>query len=145
VGLFVRGILRTWYFSIGGKAMSLDALRIQVRDWSATLCPAVALNPGARLPAGSVRPVDPDLLAWRHALGSKGWSVLLCLREYGTEEQKLGHIPPIAIGDIAWCQGYSEPGAGSDLASLQTRAVDRGDFFEINGQKVWTARAQFAD
>jgi alkylation response protein AidB-like acyl-CoA dehydrogenase len=67
------------------------------------------------------------------------------LLEYGTEEQKLRHLPAIAMGDIAWCQGYSEPGAGSDLASLQTKAVDQGDFFEINGQKIWTSGAQFAD
>ena len=67
------------------------------------------------------------------------------LLEFGTEEQKLRHIPRIAMGDVQWCQGYSEPGAGSDLASLQTRAIDQGDYFEINGQKTWTSGAQFAD
>ena len=51
------------------------------------------------------------------------------LLEYGTEEQKKRHIPPIVKGEIQWCQGFSEPGAGSDLASLQTRAVDKGDVF----------------
>ncbi|MFI4950022.1 MAG: acyl-CoA dehydrogenase family protein [Caulobacterales bacterium] len=67
------------------------------------------------------------------------------LLEYGTEDQKQEHIPPIVRGDLQWCQGYSEPGAGSDLASLQTRAEDKGDHFLINGQKIWTSGAQFAD
>jgi alkylation response protein AidB-like acyl-CoA dehydrogenase len=66
------------------------------------------------------------------------------LLEYGTEAQKQEHIPPIVRGDLQWCQGYSEPGAGSDLASLQTRAVDKGDHFEITGQKIWTSGAQYA-
>ncbi|MGH7964703.1 MAG: acyl-CoA dehydrogenase family protein [Candidatus Binatia bacterium] len=67
------------------------------------------------------------------------------LLEYGTEEQKHEHIPRIVHGEIRWCQGYSEPGAGSDLASLQTRAVRQGDHFIINGQKVWTSLANLAD
>jgi alkylation response protein AidB-like acyl-CoA dehydrogenase len=67
------------------------------------------------------------------------------LLEYGTEEQKQRHIPPIVKGELRWCQGYSEPGAGSDLASLQTKAVDKGDHWEINGQKIWTSGAQYAD
>lgn len=67
------------------------------------------------------------------------------LLEYGTEAQKAEHLPKIASGEIRWCQGYSEPGAGSDLASLQTRAVEQGDQFIINGQKIWTTLAQHAD
>jgi alkylation response protein AidB-like acyl-CoA dehydrogenase len=67
------------------------------------------------------------------------------LLEYGTEDQKQRHIPPIVRGELRWCQGYSEPGAGSDLASLQTKAVDKGDHWEINGQKIWTSGAQYAD
>ncbi|HYD45303.1 MAG TPA: acyl-CoA dehydrogenase family protein [Phenylobacterium sp.] len=67
------------------------------------------------------------------------------LLEYGTEEQKKKHIPPIVRGELRWCQGFSEPGAGSDLASLQTRAEDKGDHFLINGQKIWTSGAQYAD
>ena len=79
-----------------------------------------------------------------------GWSMGVrmfgpTLLEYGTEEQKQRHIPPIARGERRWCQGYSEPGAGSDLASLQTRAEDRGDHFLVNGQKIWTSGAQYAD
>jgi alkylation response protein AidB-like acyl-CoA dehydrogenase len=67
------------------------------------------------------------------------------LLEFGTEQQKQRHLTVIAKGGAAWCQGYSEPGAGSDLASLRCRAEDKGDYFLINGQKVWTSGAQYAD
>ncbi|MEO6043523.1 MAG: acyl-CoA dehydrogenase family protein [Tepidiformaceae bacterium] len=65
--------------------------------------------------------------------------------EHGTEEQKSHHLGRIVRGEVIWCQGYSEPGAGSDLASLQTRGVRDGDDYVINGQKIWTTGAQYAD
>ena len=82
----------------------------------------------------------------RRSLDSFGISMLgPALLEFGTEEQKLEHLPAICRGEIRWCQGYSEPNAGSDLASLQTRADDHGDHYLINGQKIWTSYADKSD
>jgi len=67
------------------------------------------------------------------------------LLEYGTEAQKREHIPKIAKAEARWCQGYSEPGAGSDLANVQTFAEDKGDHYLVNGQKTWTSGGQWAD
>ena len=73
------------------------------------------------------------------------WMLGPALMEYASEAQKLEHLPKITRGEIRWCQGYSEPGAGSDLAGLQTSCKDMGDHFLINGQKVWTSYADQAD
>jgi acyl-CoA dehydrogenase len=82
----------------------------------------------------------------REPLSSFGISMLgPALLKYGTDAQKKEHLPKITAGLIRWCQGYSEPNAGSDLASLQTRAVGDGDDYIINGQKIWTSSANFAD
>ncbi len=82
----------------------------------------------------------------RPALSSFGTSMIgPTLLEMGTEDQKARHLPRIARAEVEWCQGYSEPGSGSDLASLRTRAVDAGDHFKINGQKIWTSGAHNAD
>ena len=67
------------------------------------------------------------------------------LMEFGTQAQKARHLPPIIAGTLIWAQGYSEPGAGSDLASLSTRATLQGDRFVVKGQKVWTTWAHYAD
>ena len=67
------------------------------------------------------------------------------LMKYGTPEQQREHMPRIARGEVIWCQGYSEPGAGTDLAALQTKAERRGDGYVINGQKIWTSYALKAD
>ena len=66
------------------------------------------------------------------------WMFGPTLLEFGNEQQKADHLPKIARGEIRWCQGYSEPGAGSDLASLKTKAEDQGDHFLVNGSKIWT-------
>jgi alkylation response protein AidB-like acyl-CoA dehydrogenase len=67
------------------------------------------------------------------------------LIEFGTEAQKVKHLPPIIAGTVIWAQGYSEPGAGSDLASLATRAMLEGDHFVVHGQKIWTTWAHYSD
>jgi alkylation response protein AidB-like acyl-CoA dehydrogenase len=77
----------------------------------------------------------------RQMLNLVGPTIML----HGTEEQKAEHLPPMLRGEVAWCQGFSEPGSGSDLASLQTRAVRDGDDYIVNGQKIWTSGAHRAD
>jgi alkylation response protein AidB-like acyl-CoA dehydrogenase len=82
----------------------------------------------------------------RPPLASFGiWMLGPALLEFATEEQKLEHLPSIVKGEFWWCQGYSEPGSGSDLASLSTKAVEDGDSYIINGQKIWTSNADKAD
>jgi alkylation response protein AidB-like acyl-CoA dehydrogenase len=82
----------------------------------------------------------------RPALQSFGiWMLGPALLEFASHEQKLEYLPPICRGEIRWCQGYSEPGYGSDLAGLQTRAEDQGDHYLVNGSKIWTSYADEAD
>ncbi|MEM7077561.1 MAG: acyl-CoA dehydrogenase family protein [Pseudomonadota bacterium] len=110
----------TWPVGFGGAGLSTDEYVVLVEE---------------------MRRIDA-----RPALAGMGTSMIgPTLLEYGTEDQKDRHLMRIARGEVAWCQGYSEPGSGSDLASLSTRAADNGDHFVINGQKIWTSGAQFAD
>ena len=89
---------------------------------------------------------EMDRIGARSPLESFGiWMLGPALLHFGTHEQKLHYLPPIARGEIRWCQGYSEPGAGSDLASLQTRGEDKGDHWLVYGQKIWTSYADKAD
>ena len=82
----------------------------------------------------------------RPPLSSFGiWMLGPALLKFGTEEQKVHYLGQIARGEIRWCQGYSEPGSGSDLVSLQTFGEDKGDHWVVNGQKIWTSYANKAD
>jgi acyl-CoA dehydrogenase len=103
---------------------------------------------GAGLSETDARVLAEELrrLGCRPPLRSLGlWMLGPVLLRYGDEEQKRTHLPRIARGELRWCQGYSEPGAGSDLASLSTRAAREGDVYVVNGQKIWTSHADRAD
>jgi alkylation response protein AidB-like acyl-CoA dehydrogenase len=103
---------------------------------------------GAGLTPAQARVIDKELAAgkYRSPLASFGiWMLGPVLLEYADEAQKKTHLPRIIEGKIRWCQGYSEPGAGSDLASLATKCEDKGDHWLINGSKVWTSYADKAD
>ncbi|MDX5329984.1 MAG: acyl-CoA dehydrogenase family protein [Pseudomonadota bacterium] len=110
----------TWPAQYGGGGLSRDEARVLQQEMTAI---------GAWNPIGGM------------GVGMFGPTLL----EYGTEEQKKKYIPDIAKGTVRWCQGFSEPGAGSDLASLQTKAEDKGDHWLVNGQKIWTSGGQWAD
>ncbi|QUD87708.1 acyl-CoA dehydrogenase family protein [Phenylobacterium montanum] len=103
---------------------------------------------GGGLSAAEARVLNQELAKGRYAtaLASFGvWMLGPVLLEYATEEQKKEHLPRIVRGEIRWCQGYSEPGAGSDLAGLATRCEDKGDHYLVNGSKIWTSYADQAD
>jgi len=110
----------TWPKEYGGGGLSGDLARVLYEEMG---------NIGARSPLQGMGTsmIGPTLL------------------EYGTPEQKATHLPLITRGEIQWCQGYSEPNAGSDLAALMTKAEDQGDHYLINGQKIWTSGAATAD
>jgi len=110
----------TWPTEYGGGGLSKDEAQILNQE----LARVKALPPATGM---GLAMIGPTLL------------------EFGTEDQKQRHIPKIISGAVQWCQGYSEPGAGSDLAGLQTKAVLEGDKFILNGQKIWTSGAQHAD
>jgi len=103
---------------------------------------------GGGLSAAETKILKEEMAALgaRTPLTSFGISMLgPALLKYGTEAQKTRFLTEIALGQIRWCQGYSEPGAGSDLAGLQTKAEDAGNHYVVNGQKVWTSYADEAD
>jgi alkylation response protein AidB-like acyl-CoA dehydrogenase len=120
--------------------------RMAEKGWTAPTWPQAF--GGAGLSAPQARVIDQELAAGRYRppLLSFGiWMLGPVLLEYGNEAQKAEHMPKIVKGEIRWCQGYSEPGAGSDLASLATKCEDKGDHWQIDGQKVWTSYADKAD
>ncbi len=120
--------------------------RMAARGWTAPTWPKDYGGGGLSQEEARVLNQELHRINARHALSSFGISMLgPVMLEYGNEEQKREHLPKIVRGEIRWCQGYSEPGAGSDLASLRTRCEDKGDHFLINGQKIWTSYANHAD
>ncbi|MGI8552821.1 MAG: acyl-CoA dehydrogenase family protein [Dehalococcoidia bacterium] len=108
-----------WPVEYGGAGMSVTEQFIFNEEMAATRAPATG--------GFGVTMIGPTLIL------------------YGTEEQKREHLPKITSGEVTWCQGYSEPGAGSDLASLQTRAIRDGDDYVLNGQKIWSSGAHRAN
>src|SRR5437879_8630997 len=108
----------SWPKEHGGRGASLIERVIWEEEYGAARAPVL---PGAM----ALNLVGPTIIAW------------------GSDEQKQRHLAKILTGEHTWAQGFSEPNAGSDLANLQTKAVDKGDHYFVNGQKVWTSGAQF--
>src|SRR5580658_2657471 len=120
--------------------------RMGAKGWGTPTWPKE--HGGGGLSAAEARVLGEEMARIGAANPIGGMGVIMfgpTLLEYGNDEQLRRHVPPIVKGELRWCQGYSEPGAGSDLASLQTRAEDKGDHFLVNGQKIWTSGAQYAD
>jgi alkylation response protein AidB-like acyl-CoA dehydrogenase len=135
---------RNWTFQSDAQRSWLEAMA--GRGWTAPDWPK--MYGGGGLTAEETRVLKQELfrIDARPPLTSFGISMLgPALLKFGSEEQKKRFLPEIARGEIRWCQGYSEPGAGSDLAGLQTKAEDKGDHWLVNGQKVWTSYADRAD
>jgi acyl-CoA dehydrogenase len=120
--------------------------RMAERGWTVPEWPQAYGGGGLSKEQGRALREEMARLKCRSPLTSFGISMLgPALLKYGNEAQKQEHIPKIVRGEIRWCQGYSEPGAGSDLASLKTRADDQGDHFLVNGAKIWTSYGDKAD
>jgi acyl-CoA dehydrogenase len=120
--------------------------RMGAKGWTAPEWPAEYGGGGLSREQAKVLHSEMRRIDAQPPLASFGvWMLGPALLAFGTEAQKKRFLPEIVRGEIRWCQGYSEPGAGSDLAGLQTRAEDRGDHWIVNGQKVWTSYADKAD
>lgn len=133
-GKFVNPESRIWLERMGEKG------------WTAPEWPAAYGGGGLNKEQNRILQEELRRIRARPALFSFGlWMFGPALLEFGNEEQKKRFLPDIVKGKTRWCQGYSEPGAGSDLAGLQTKCEDKGDHYLINGQKVWTSYADQAD
>ena len=120
--------------------------RMAARGWTAPEWPTEYGGGGLSREQAKVLASELRRIQAQPALNSFGvWMLGPALLQFGTEEQKQRFLPEIVRGEIRWCQGYSEPGAGSDLAAIQTRAEDRCDHWIVNGQKIWTSYADKAD
>ncbi|MBW8815472.1 MAG: acyl-CoA dehydrogenase family protein [Caulobacterales bacterium] len=125
---------RAWRLALGSKG------------WGTPTWPKAYGGGGLTREQARVLAEEMARIGARNPIGGMGVAFFgPTLLEYGSEALKREHMPGIVMGEVWWCQGYSEPGAGSDLAGLQTRAEDKGDHFLVNGQKVWTSGAQHAD
>jgi alkylation response protein AidB-like acyl-CoA dehydrogenase len=142
---------RTVHFEDAFEIYDTDDARLWLeraasRGWTAPTWPKE--YGGGGLSREEARVLSQEMAAIRALPPATGMGLAMIgptLLEYGTEDQKRRHLPRITSGEVRWCQGYSEPGSGSDLASLRTRAVLNGDHFVINGQKIWTSGANHAD
>lgn len=135
---------RDWQFASDDQKLWLE--RMASKGWTVPTWPTEYGGGGLSKEEAFVLKEEMRRIGARSPLDSFGiWMLGPALLKFGTHEQKLEHIPPIARGEIRWCQGYSEPGAGSDLASLRTRGTLHGDHYVVNGQKVWTSYADQSD
>lgn len=120
--------------------------RMAAKGWTAPTWDKAYGGAGLSRAEEQVLKQEMKRISARSPLQSFGiWMLGPALLKFGSEEQKLEYLPPIIRGEIRWCQGYSEPAAGSDLAALATKAEDKGDHYLVNGQKVWTSYADQAD
>jgi alkylation response protein AidB-like acyl-CoA dehydrogenase len=116
------------------------------RGWTAPTWPTQYGGGGLDAAQARVLAEEMGKIHARAPLAGMGLSMIgPTLLEYGTDAQKERHLPKITRGELQWCQGYSEPNAGSDLAALKTRAEDKGDHYLLNGQKIWTSGGAYAD
>jgi len=135
---------RNWVFESEDQRLWLE--RMAERGWTAPQWPAEYGGGGLSREEAKILQQEMARILARRPLESFGIDMLgPALFKFASEEQKQRFIPPIIRGEIRWCQGYSEPNAGSDLAGLQTRAEDKGDHYLVNGAKVWTSYADKAD
>src|SRR5450759_5040007 len=135
---------RLWKFASDAQRLWLE--RMGERGWTVATWPKEYGGGGLSGSEAKVLAQEMQALGCRPPLVSFGiWMLGPALLKFGTHEQKLEHLPKIARGEIRWCQGYSEPNAGSDLASLATKAEVHDDHLVINGQKTWTSYADKAD
>jgi alkylation response protein AidB-like acyl-CoA dehydrogenase len=135
---------RNWVFQSEDQRLWME--RMAGRGWTAPQWPSEFGGGGLSKEEAKILREELGRIKARRALDSFGVDMLgPALLKFASEEQKKRYIPEIVHGKVRWCQGYSEPNAGSDLASLQTRAEDRGDDFLVNGQKVWTSYADQSD